>query len=60
MTFTLADASVTQPTALGVNAGGEGFAGITGVAVSLDTRKNATDPSKNFVGIATTSPRSRP
>ena len=57
MTFTLADASVAKPTALGVNAGGEGFAGITGIALSLDTWKNATDPSKNFVGIATTSPR---
>ena len=54
MTFTLADASVTQPTALGVNGGGEGFSGITGIAVSLDTWQNTTDPSSNFVGIATT------
>ncbi len=56
MTFTLADASVTQSTALGVNGGGEGFSGITGIAVSLDTYKNASDPSSNFVGIATTNP----
>ncbi|HLN43629.1 MAG TPA: IPT/TIG domain-containing protein [Acidimicrobiales bacterium] len=54
MTFTLADASVTQPTALGDNGGGEAFSGITGIAVSLDTYKNASDPSSNFVGIATT------
>src|SRR6266568_7989625 len=33
MTLTLADASVTKPTALGVNGGGEGFSGITGIAV---------------------------
>ena len=57
MTFALADASVTRPSSLGSNAGGEGFAGITGIAVSLDTWKNRTDPSNNFVGIATTSPR---
>jgi energy-converting hydrogenase Eha subunit A len=54
MTFTLADASVTKPTALGVNGGGEGFSGITGVAVSFDTWKNSGDPASNFVGIATT------
>ncbi len=52
LTFTLADASVTQPTALGVNGGGEGFSGVTGIAVSLDTWKNAVNPSNNFVGIA--------
>jgi hypothetical protein len=54
LTFTLADASVTSPTALGVTGGGEGFSGISGVAVSLDHWKNDTDPSSNFVGIATT------
>ena len=57
MTFTLADASVTQPTALGNNAGGEGFSGITGIAVSFDTWKNTNDPSNSFVGIATTNSR---
>ena len=56
LTFTLADASVTQPTALGVNGGGEGFSGINGIAVSLDTWQNGADPSNNFVGIATASP----
>ena len=54
MTFVLADASVTKPTALGVNGGGEGFSGITGIAVSFDTWQNTNDPSNNFVGIATT------
>ncbi len=53
LTFTLADASVTKPTALGINGGGEGFSGIKGIAVSLDTWKNAVNPSSNFVGIAT-------
>jgi hypothetical protein len=53
MTFALADASVTKPTALGNNGGGEGFSGIHGFAVSFDTWKNNNDPSNNFVGIAT-------
>jgi hypothetical protein len=53
MTFTLADASVTQPTAIGDNGGGEGFSGINGIALSLDTWQNNSDPSSNFVGIAT-------
>ena len=53
LTFTLADASVTSPTALGSAGGGEGFAGIKGIAVSLDTYKNSVNPSNNFVGIAT-------
>ena len=56
MTFTLADASVTKPTALGHNGGGEGYAGITGIAVSVDTWKLTGYPSNNFVGIAVTSP----
>jgi hypothetical protein len=53
LTFTLADAGTTQPTALGVNGGGEGFSGINGTAVSLDTWQNSVNPSNNFVGIAT-------
>ena len=32
--------------------GGEGFPGITGLAVSLDTWKNSVNPSNNFIGIA--------
>ena len=54
MTFTLANASDTQPTALGVNGGGEGFSGIDGIAVSFDTWQDTGYPSNNFVGIATT------
>ena len=54
LTFTLADASATKPTALGNNGGGEGFSGVTGIAVSFDTWQNTNDPSSNFVGIATT------
>jgi len=53
LALTLADASVTSPTALGVNGGGLGFSGITGIAVSMDTWQNAVNPSDNFVGIAT-------
>jgi hypothetical protein len=53
LTFTLANASSSTPTALGSAGGGEGFAGITGIAVSLDTYKNSVNPSSNFVGIAT-------
>ena len=52
LTLTLADAGSTQPTALGVNGGGEGFSGINGTAVSLDTWQNSVNPSDNFVGIA--------
>ena len=55
LTFALADAAVTKPTALGVNGGGEGFSGISGYALSFDTWQNNGDPSNNFVGIATTS-----
>src|SRR4029077_5408163 len=45
-----------SPTALGASGGGEGFSGINGFAVSLDTWKNTNDPSSNFVGIANASP----
>ena len=50
MTFTLADASVTSRPRSAVNGGGEGFSGINGIAVSLDTWQNTADPSSNFVG----------
>jgi hypothetical protein len=53
LTFTLANANSSTPTALGSAGGGEGFAGINGIAVSLDTYKNSVNPSSNFVGIAT-------
>ncbi len=53
MTFVLANANDTKPTALGSQGSGEGYNGIDGIAVSLDTYKNPADPSSNFVGIAT-------
>jgi hypothetical protein len=42
-----------KPTSLGVVGSGLGWAGIPGFAVALDTHKNGTDPSGNFVGVAT-------
>ena len=41
------------PTSLGLTGGGLGYSGITGVAIALDTFQNGSDPSANFVGIAT-------
>jgi len=38
---------------LGVNGGGLGFSGNSGVAVALDTYQNLQNPSANFVGVAT-------
>jgi len=52
LTMMLADASVGIP-ALGVDGGGLGFSGNKGLAVALDTYKNAVNPSNNFVGVAT-------
>jgi hypothetical protein len=40
------------PSSLGVKGGGLGFSGIPGIAVALDTYKNAVNPSNNFVGIS--------
>ena len=42
-----------KPTDIGLGGGGLGFGGLPGVAVALDTFQNGTDPSSNFVGIAT-------
>lgn len=52
MTLALLDPASSSPTGLGAPGGGEGFSGLTGTAVSLDTYKNANDPSNNFVGVA--------
>ncbi|MFE1377584.1 choice-of-anchor D domain-containing protein [Streptomyces sp. NPDC058740] len=51
----LLDASRATPKALAVNSGGSlGFAGLPGVAVTLDTYDNGVnDPSGNFVAVAT-------
>jgi PQQ-like domain/Abnormal spindle-like microcephaly-assoc'd, ASPM-SPD-2-Hydin len=52
MTFSLLNpASVTS--ARGAGAGQLGVGGLSGVSVVLGTRKDAGDPSANFVGIAT-------
>ena len=40
------------PTLVGVGGGGLGFSGIPGVAVALDTFKNAVNPSSNFAGVS--------
>ncbi|HEV3071455.1 MAG TPA: choice-of-anchor D domain-containing protein [Solirubrobacteraceae bacterium] len=39
-------------TSLGLRGGGLGFSGIPGIAVALDTYKNAVNPSANFMGIS--------
>ncbi len=54
LTLALLDASTSTPTSLGAAGDGEGFGGLPGVAVALDTYKGSTaDPSNNFVGVAT-------
>jgi hypothetical protein len=52
MTLSLLDAGRASARALGATGGGLGYAGLHGVAVALDTRRNANDPSGNFLGIA--------
>ncbi|WP_307623791.1 choice-of-anchor D domain-containing protein [Streptomyces sp. V3I7] len=49
----LLDASRATPTSLGAGGGGLGYAGLPGVAVTLDTHRNGSEPSGNFVGVAT-------
>ncbi|MGI5460591.1 choice-of-anchor D domain-containing protein [Streptomyces sp. CA-249302] len=56
----LLDASKATSTALGAGGGGLGYAGLPGLAVTLDTHKNGTEPSNNFVGIATAATGSAP
>jgi hypothetical protein len=53
LTFTLLPTS-SPATSLGANGGGLGYGGLANaVAVTLDTYANGTDPSSNFVGVAT-------
>jgi hypothetical protein len=53
LTLTFASPSGgAAPTSLGAGGGGLGFSGIPGIAVALDTYKNAVNPSANFVGIS--------
>ncbi|GAA1979854.1 choice-of-anchor D domain-containing protein [Kitasatospora viridis] len=51
-TFALLDPTTATATSLGFGGGGLGWSGIPGVAVTLDTYKNANDPSNNFASIA--------
>jgi hypothetical protein len=54
MTFSLLDASSVSSSAVGGDGPELGFGGLPGVAVTLDTSKDAASyPSGNFVGIAT-------
>ncbi|WP_369263985.1 choice-of-anchor D domain-containing protein [Streptomyces sp. R35] len=53
MTFMLLDSTKATPKSLGGGGGGLGYAGLPGIAVTLDTFRNAGDPSANFVGVAT-------
>ena len=53
MTFALLSASGAGTTSLGGAGGDLGFGGLPGVAVTLDTYPNGSDPAGNFVGIAT-------
>jgi hypothetical protein len=53
-TLTFGDAAAgAKSTSLGSAGGGLGWSGTPGFAVALDTYANGTDPSSNFVGIAT-------
>ncbi len=49
----LADPAQAQPSSIGHGGGGLGWAGLGGTAVAFDTWQNGSDPSNNFVGVAT-------
>ncbi len=53
MTFVLLNPSDESATALGATGSGLGYSGLDGVVVALDTYQNGSDPSSNFVGVAT-------
>jgi hypothetical protein len=53
MAFVMLDPAQATPQALGGTGGGLGCAGLSGVAITLDTFRNVNDPSSNFVGVAT-------
>ncbi len=54
LTLAFADAAAgATPTSLGASGGGLGWSGTPGFAVALDTYANGSDPSSNFVGLAT-------
>ena len=53
MAFVMLDPAHATPQALGHTGGGLGYAGLSGVAITLDTFRNVNNPSSNFVGVAT-------
>jgi hypothetical protein len=52
LTFAMLNAASSNPRSLGAGGGGLGFAGLSGVAVTLDTYQGGNDPSSNFVGLS--------
>ena len=52
LVFADAGAGATA-TSIGASGSGLGYSGIPGYALALDTYKNGTDPSNNFIGLAT-------
>lgn len=53
MTFVLLNPAASSPTSLGDTGGGLGYSSLDGVVVALDTYQGGTDPSSNFLGVAT-------
>lgn len=53
MAVVFLDADDHGPDALGLAGGGLGFAGLEGVAITLDTFGGSGQPSSDFVGLAT-------
>jgi hypothetical protein len=53
LTFAMLNAASSTPHSLGAGGGGLGFAGLPGVAVTVDTYQGGNDPSGNFIGLAT-------
>ncbi len=55
LTFALLNPAKSTASSLGAAGGGLGFAGLTGVAVTLDTFKDTGYPTNNFAGLSNTS-----
>jgi len=53
LTFAMLDAASSTGKSLGSAGGGLGFAGLSGVAVTLTTFQGTTGPSNNFIGLST-------
>jgi hypothetical protein len=52
VTFSLLDPARATPTALGGGGSGLGYSGLPGIAVTLNTYKDAGYPTNNFIGIS--------